>query len=284
MSPGPHPTVAIQGGPASFHDIAARQLLGEVQIVDCAEFRQVCEKVVNGQVDLGLMAIENAIAGSILSNYKLMDEYPSLHVVGEIKLRVQLDLMALPGQKIEDIGRVMSHYMALLQCEEFLGQYPDIEVEKYHDTADSALWIQDHQEQGVAAIASTRAAELYGMEVLASSIETEKMNYTRFLLLSTDRDRVKRSDRNKAMLSFQTSHSIGSLAKALQVVVDHKLNLTKIQSVPVLGKPDEYRFYLDCTWEEYGQYATCLNRLKELVDRPIILGEFTHNDPIHDCA
>ncbi len=274
--------VAIQGGRASFHEIASRKYFeGEpVEVVECRTFEDVCRQVDTEQVEYGMMAIENTIAGSILLNYGLIQKY-DLRIVGEIKLRIKQNLMALPGQKLEDIKKVMSHYMALNQCTEFLDQYPVWEREEYYDTADSAKAIKEEDLNGVAAIAGDFAAELYGLEVLAPEIETFKQNFTRFLVLVPKSINNPRLDgpTNKATISFELPDQVGSLAKALTIVVDHKINLTKIQSLPILGKPDQYTFYMDCMWDDYQDMRACLIALRHLVPRLNVMGEY-RNSPV----
>ena len=267
--------IAIQGGKASFHDIAAHDFFGEdITPVCCNTFREVCEHVINKDVDYALMAIENSIVGSILPNYSLIQEY-DLHVVGEYKLRIQQNLMALPGQKIEDLRQVKSHYMALGQCQDFLSQYPHIVVEEFYDTADSARDIKERNLVGEGAIAGAYAAELYGLDILEESIETIKQNYTRFLVLAPpDKRLVPRNETDKATLSFELSHHVGSLAKALQIIVENEINLTKIQSIPIIGKPDQYVFYIDCTWSSYDNIKRCYIQLKRLIKNLTVLGEY----------
>ena len=195
-----------------------------------------------------------------MQNYSLLKEF-NLQVIGEIKLRIMMHLMALPGQKIENITKVISHYMALLQCSEFLKQYPNMIEEKTHDTADSAKLIKESSLKGVAAIASHRAAKVYGLEVLASEIETIKQNFTRFLVLQKRKDTSIIDNINKAMLSFELPNTIGSLARTLKLIVDYQINLTKIQSVPLIGKPDQYTFYVDCEFEDFKAYKDCIEKV-----------------------
>lgn len=267
--------VAIQGGPASFHHIAAKKYFNqEVEILDSPTFDGVCKMLQNDEAEFGLMAIENSIAATILLNYDLIRTY-KLKIVGEEKIRIRQNMMALPGQKITDIKKVMSHYMALVQCNDFLNDHPHIEQEKFFDTADAAKEIKEKKLTGVAAIASDLAAELYGLEIIAPEIETIKENYTRFYVLSKDRkgDPHNRSI-DKATICFTLPDEVGSLAKALQIVVDHQINLTKIQSIPVIGEPDNYRFYLDCMWNEYANIVECLNKLRHVIENFEILGEY----------
>lgn len=274
--------IGIQGGEASFHDTAAHLYFGEnIKVVPCDTFRKLCQVVHSGEVDFAMMAIENSIAGSIIPNYSLIKEF-NHHIIGEIKLRIMMNLMALPGQKVEEINKVMSHYMALLQCSDFLSQYPQMEEEKTHDTADSAKIIRQNNLEGVAAIAGKRAAKVYGLEILASEIETIKQNFTRFLVLKKG-DKAHTVDyKNKAMLSFELPHKVGSLANILKKVVDYKINLTKIQSIPLIGKPDEYTFYIDCEFASEGNYRQCLDEIGKDILNLTILGEFQKGEFVYD--
>ncbi|MFK7900439.1 MAG: prephenate dehydratase [Cyclobacteriaceae bacterium] len=273
--------IGIQGGIASFHDTVAHIYFGEeIEVVECATFERLCEVVKQGEVDYAVMAIENSIAGSIIPNYSLIESY-ELGIIGEVKLRIMMHFMALPGQEIQDITKVMSHYMALLQCNEFLNQYPAIESKKTHDTADSAKMIREGELKGVAAIAGYRAAKTYDLTVLASEIETIKENFTRFFILSKE-EKVASSEINKTTLSFQLPNQVGSLATVLKSIVDHEINLTKIQSVPIIGKPDEYTFYVDCEYSSYKRYRECMAVLRQHVNNPRILGEYKKGEFVFD--
>jgi prephenate dehydratase len=273
--------IAIQGGRASFHDIAARNYFNQdISVIQCESFKKLCEVLQAGEADFAVMAIENSIAGSILSNYTFIRNY-NFYIIGEIQLRIEQNLIALPGIKAEDIKIVRSHYMALLQCQEFLDKHPHILLEEYHDTADSARDIKKNQEKTVAAIAGRYAAELYGMNIIAEGIETEKMNYTRFMILSTDR-KTKIEEANKATLSFQLPNRVGALADVLRMVVENNINLTKIQSIPILGKPNEYTFYVDCEWES-GDFKNAVS-INSIVRDLTILGEYKKGRMIHDYS
>ena len=266
--------IAIQGGRASFHDIAARKYFNEeIETVKCRTFRQICTELVEGKVDYSLMAIENSIAGSILPNYSLLKEH-NLFICGEYKMQIHQNLMALPGQKIENLHKVMSHYMALSQCREFLDPYTNIELEEFHDTADSAKEIFEKNLKGVGAIAGDYAAEIYGLEILAHNIETIPENYTRFLVLR--KDKKIEGVCNKATINFELPNQVGSLAKTLQTVVDYGINLTKIQSIPIIGRPDQYTFYADCTWENSDQMRRCFITLRDTLPSLDIMGEYTN--------
>ena len=223
--------IAIQGVKASFHDVAARQFFSSVPVepVECATFRELCEVLKSRKSDFAMMAIENSIAGSILPNYSLLESF-QFKIIGEIVLRIEMNLMALPGQKIEDLKFVQSHAMALFQCEDFLHRYPNLKILEASDTAESAKDICNKNLMGYGAIASKLAAETYNLDILESGIETNKQNFTRFLVISRD---VKENPKaNKTTLRFQTPHSPGSLVKILNIFASHNINMTKIQSVP----------------------------------------------------
>lgn len=274
--------IAIQGGKASFHDIASRNYFGsDIETIQCDSFRYLCEVLKNGQADYAVMAIENSIAGSILGNYSLMREF-GFYIIGEIQLRIEQNLMALPGTKVEDLKKIRSHYMALLQCGDFLNQYPSVQVEEYHDTAESARAIRENNETGVAAIAGRYAAELYNLDIVAEGIETEKKNYTRFMILSTNKkERVEGA--NKATLSFQLPNKVGALADVLRLIVENEINLTKIQSIPILGKPNEYTFYVDCEFDDYEKFKQSI-AINSIVKDLTILGEYKKGKMIHDYS
>lgn len=272
--------VAIQGGRASFHEIAARNYFkDDVEMIECGSFPILCETLKKEEVDYAVMAIENSIAGSILPNYALLQKFDFL-IIGEIYLRIEQNLMALPGTTIDKIEKARSHYMALLQCQDFLQKYPHIKLEEYHDTADSARDIRVNGEKNVAAIAGRYAAELYNLDILAESIETEKKNYTRFLILSRDK-RYKTENKNKATISFHLPNRVGALADVLRVIVENNINLTKIQSLPIIGRPNEYTFYVDCEFFNYEDFKKSIE-IKNIVENLRILGEYRKGETIHD--
>lgn len=274
--------ISIQGGKASFHDIAAHQYFGnDIETVYRNSFKEICEDLKDGTVDYAVMAIENSIAGTILSNYGLIKKY-DFRIIGEIQLRIEMNLIGLKGTDITDIKVVRSHYMALLQCEQFLSQYPSIKIEEYHDTADSAKKIKEEQEGNAAAIAGRMAADVYDMEVLAAGIETEKMNFTKFFILTRDK-KFKVVDPQKATLSFQLPNKVGALATLLSVVVNNGINLTKIQSIPILGRPDEYNFFVECEWTNYESFRRSIE-INSIVKELQILGEYKKGKTIYDYS
>jgi prephenate dehydratase len=274
--------IAIQGGAASFHDIAARKYYGtDIETVFCPTFKILCDKLKNNEVDFAAMAIENSIAGSILPNYALIQKY-DFHITGEIQLRIEQNLMALPGTKVEDLKIVRSHYMALMQCEDYLAQYPQLQMEEFHDTADSAKEIRLHNQHYIGAIASRYAAELYNLEILAESIETNKQNFTRFIFLTTDK-KFKVADATKASLCFHLPDTVGALAKVLQIIVDNNINMTKIQSLPILGRPNQYTFHVDCEWQRYEDFKKSI-AINSIVEDLKILGEYKKGEMIYDYS
>ncbi|MBL7990167.1 MAG: chorismate mutase [Candidatus Kapabacteria bacterium] len=258
-------TIAIQGVAGAYHDIAARRYFGAakgdtVEIVECDTFDQLCEAVTNNTASAGMMAIENTIAGSILPNYALLQTY-NLSVIGETYVRIQHNLLALPGQSIKDIHTVQAHPMALLQCRDFFAKYPHIHVEEAFDTAGIAKKIRNENISGLAAIAGYLAADLYKLDTLAEGLESNKQNFTRFLAISRTANHVSR-EFNKASIGFRVSHTSGTLADALAIFKRNGINLTKIQSIPVIGVPYEYTIHVDMTWEDTSDFEQALREFK----------------------
>ena len=270
--------VAIQGVAGCYHDIAAHNYFEgeEIEIIPCETFRDEITMIKKDPSILGMMAIENTIAGSLLQNHELIRE-SGLCVIGEYKLRISHSLVALPGSTIEDITEVNPHPIALMQCTEFLDTMPHAKVVEKDDTADSARWISENQLKGHAAICGKYAAKIYNMEVLAEGIETNKRNFTRFLAI-TDRwtadEMIKDNDKNKASLVFALPHSSGSLSKVLSVLSFYDMNLTKIQSLPIIGREWEYMFYIDLTFADYTRYRQALDAIRPLTKDLQILGEY----------
>ena len=270
--------IAIQGIAGSYHDIAAHNYFEgeEVETLPCDTFRDVINTIKKDPSILGLMAIENTIAGSLLQNHELIRE-SGFSIIGEYKLRISHSLVALPGTSIHDIKEVNSHPIALMQCTELLDTLPNAKVVEMEDTAGSARWIAEKQLEGHAAICGKLAAEIYHMEVLAEGIETNKRNFTRFLAIA-DRwtaDEIMRNvDKNKASLVFALPHTSGSLSKVLSVLSFYDMNLTKIQSLPIIGREWEYLFYINLTFTDYLRYRQALDAIRPLTKDFQILGEY----------
>ncbi len=270
--------VAIQGGPGAYHEIAARDYFKgeELEIVPCNTFREIFAEAEKDPMLVGVMAIENTIAGSLLQNHDLL-KMNQLQIAGEHKLRITHSLAALPGQSIQDIKEVMSHPMALMQCEDFLGTLPGIRVVEHDDTALAAKEIRDSRMSGTAAICSTLAAEMYGLEVLARGIETNKRNFTRFYILAREemlREVQKENHINKSSLVFVLPHNEGTLSRVLSVLSFYGINLTRIQSLPIIGREWEYQFYIDLTFDDYNRYKQSVDAIMPLISGLKVLGEY----------
>lgn len=265
--------IVIQGVSGAFHEIAARQFFGKnIQAVPALSFPALFEKMADSnQSDAAVLAIENSIVGGILGNYKLLIN-SGLRVIGEVYLRIQQNLMAFPGVTLESLREVHSHPMALAQCEAFFKQWPRIRLVESEDTAESAAHIARHQSRHIGAIASTLAAERYGLDILAEGIETVPENYTRFLALSRPNEALTISDANKATICFRTPHQPGSLVAVLKCISDLGGNLTHIQSVTISGRPWEYQFFADITADNTPQIETILRAVSEVTLDCLVLG------------
>ena len=271
--------VAIQGGLGAYHEIAARNYFAddEVTILPCVTFRDIFDEAQKDSSLIGVMAIENTIAGGLLPNHDLL-KLNDLWIAGEHKLRISHCLAALPGQKLEDIKEVTSHPMALMQCDKYLDSMPWVKVVEHEDTALAARDISHNNLHGVAAICSSYAAELYNLEVLASGIETNKRNFTRFLILAHKHmlaELQKNKSINKSSLVFVLPHSEGSLSRVLSVLSFYDINLTRIQSLPIIGSEWEYQFYIDLTFTDYKRYKQSIEAIMPLVANLKILGEYS---------
>ncbi len=267
-------TVAIQGVKGSFHHIVANDFFhSSISTIECLSFDDVINQLLNGNADAVIMAIENSIAGSIIPNYALIDSN-NLHVVGEYYLDVQHNLMCLKGQDVTKIKEVHSHPMALLQCKEFFKQYPHIKLVEDKDTAEVAQRIANNNLTGIAAIASNLAADIYNLEVVASSIQTIKHNETRFVIVKRSNGEVDKNAINKASIKFELDHKRGSLATILNVMSDCKLNLTKIQSLPKIETPWKYAFFVDVTFDAYEDFEKAKSIMQIMAQDFKVLGEY----------
>lgn len=267
------PRVAIQGIRASFHEEAAFKFFGDdIITIECNSFKQTFDKLQAKEADYVVMAIENSIAGSILPNYSLLLSY-NFPVVGEVYLPIQLHLMALPGVKFEDVKIVTSHPIAIRQCVDFFDEYPHLKVVESSDTAACAKRIREEQLTDTVAIANTLAADLYDLQILERRIESNKKNFTRFLIL-THHENSGKIIANKASLCFEVSNEVGSLAKVLNILAEEGVNMSKIQSMPVLGKRNEYNFYVDAEWEKQENYDAAIRQILKYTHNFNILGEY----------
>jgi len=266
--------IAIQGIKGSNHHQVAREYFGdEIELVECLSFHGMVDQLILNNADKAVMAIENSIAGSIIPNYALV-YHNNLHIIGEYYLNIHHNLMVLNGQGLEDIFEVRSHPMALLQCREYLKKHPHIRMVEDVDTAETARRIQENNLMGIAAIAPKVASELYGLEIIAPEIQTIKNNATRFIIIKTQNKELPKEDINKASMRFITDHKRGSLATVLNVMSDCNLNLTKIQSLPIIETPWKYAFFVDVTFEDYEHFAKAKSLLDIMSEEFKVLGEY----------
>ncbi len=266
--------IAIQGIKGSNHHQVAKDCYGDdIELVECLSFDELVDKLLSKEADQGVMAIENSIAGSIIPNYALV-HHNDLHIIGEYYLNIHHNLMVLKGQKISDISEVSSHPMALLQCKEYFRQYPHIKLVEDVDTAETAKRIQEQKLGHVAAIAPNVAAELYSLDIVAKEIQTIKNNATRFIIVQTKKDTLPEAEISKASIRFITDHKRGSLAAVLNVMSDCRLNLTKIQSLPVIETPWKYAFFVDVTFNDFADFTKAKSLLNIMAEDFKVLGEY----------
>ncbi len=270
--------IAIQGEIGSFHDIAAHQYFkGEqIELICCSTFEQVFENIKRDPTVIGMIAIENTIAGSLLHNYDLLRE-SGVTVVGEHKLHIEHSICCLPEDSWETIKEVHSHPVALAQCRNFLANHPDMKAVEAEDTAGSAEYISNNNIRGWAAICSSYAANIYGMKILQEDIHDNKHNYTRFLVVSNPHKasllrEVEKS--NKSSIVFSLAHEEGSLSKILTILSFYDINLTKIQSLPIIGHEWEYLFYVDVSFDNLTRFRQSIDAITPLVKNIKILGEY----------
>ncbi len=268
--------IGIQGIKGSYHHIVANEYYGnKIDIDEFLTFQMMSSQLAEGKSDASIMAIENSIAGSIIPNYALIDEY-NLSIVGECYLKISHNLLALENQSIDDIKEVHSHPMALLQCRDFFKKYPKIKLVEDTDTALSAKEIYINNIKGRAAIASTLASDLYSLDILAKNIQTIKNNETRFVILERSTLNSK-SKFNKASIKFELDHKRGSLATILNVMSDCKMNLTKIQSIPKIETPWRYSFFVDITFESVDDYFKVKSIIEIMAKDFKVLGEYNNS-------
>ena len=270
--------IAIQGQIGSFHDVAAHRYFDgeEIELICCDTFEEVFRQLKADSNVIALMAIENTIAGSLLHNYELLRD-SGVQIVGEHKLRISHSIMCLPDEDWKDIKEVNSHPVALMQCRDFLQRHPEFKVVETDDTAGAAKNIRENDLHGHAAICSKDAAAIYGMKVLEEEIETNKHNLTRFLVLCDPwqaESLCTPKESNKASIVFSLPHNEGSLSQVLSIFSFYKINLTKIQSLPIIGREWEYMFYIDVIYDDYTHYRQSIDATRPLTKQLKILGEY----------
>ena len=266
--------IAIQGIKGSFHHQVAQEYFHQnVSVNECLSFEALVDSLLQDKSQLAVMAIENSIVGSIIPNYALIDKN-ELHITGEYYLDIIQNLMVLNGQKISEIEEVHSHPMALLQCMDFLKKHPKIKLVEDKDTAETARRIHQKQIKGIAAIASKAAAALYDLTIIAPEIQTVNNNMTRFFIISKEAAILPKEEINKASLKFELDDTPGSLATVLNVMTNCKLNLTKIQSMPIIETPFQYSFFVDVVFEKYKHYEKAMKILAIMTNHFKVLGEY----------
>ena len=275
--------IAIQGSIASFHDLAAKKYFGEdITIMECGSFREVCDKLSKNMVDYGIIAIENKVAGSILLNYQLIDQF-NLKIIGETYLPIELKLLAKPGTEISEIKEIISHPMALGQCQDYLSNLENVTVTEFKDTSTSAELIINQKGNKLGVIAGPAVAAKYNLEIIENNVCDEKINYTRFYILSKGDDFIDEAD--KASLNLVTFNQVGSLAEILNILKTHNINLSKIQSVPIPNNPNQYAFHLDIEFKSKTNLENAIFKLEEVAKSLKILGiykgeKITINNPV----
>lgn len=270
--------IAIQGLKGSFHDIAAHQYFeGEqIELICCATFEALFREMQRDADVIGMLAIENTIAGSLLHNYELLRDSGTT-IVGEHKLHIQHSICCLPEDDWQSLTEVYSHPVALMQCRGFLAQHPELKAVEAEDTAGSAAEIAEQHRRHAAAICHADAARLYGMKVLEDHIEDNKHNFTRFLVVCTPghEDHLRRGpEADKASLVFSLPHEEGSLSKVLTILSFYDINLTKIQSLPIIGHEWEYLFYIDLTYDDAERFSQSLDAIRPLTQKLRLLGQY----------
>lgn len=262
--------IAIQGSIASFHDLAAKKYFGEdIKVLECGSFREVCDKLARNLVDYGIIAIENKVAGSILLNYQLIDQF-NLNIIGETYLPIELFLLVKPGTRPEEIREIISHPMALGQCQDYLSGLEDVVITEFKDTASSAKLVMKQEGNKLAVIAGPVVAEKYGLETISVNLCDEKLNFTRFYILSKGDDCADEPD--KASINLVTNNEVGALSDILLYLSNYGLNLTKIQSIPILNSANQYAFHLDLEFKDKDALKKGLETAQKLAEKVKILG------------
>ncbi len=270
--------IAIQGIERSFHDMAVQQLFPDekINLITCSSFDKVTQAITNYSADYGVLALENTTVGSILPNYNLIDAC-NLEIIDEIFLNIQMYIMALDTEHIFDIEEIHSHPVALLQCKEYLRKFPPhVKIIEGADTASEAKRIKDNNLKGVAAIAGKQVAESYGLKILDSNIQNNKENQTRFVLIGK-KGIIRNNQANKATLKFKLDHRVGSLSNVLQLFSTFDISLTKIQSLPIVGEPWQYAFFIDVLFKDYQVFQEVTSVLTKAVKELKIIGVYSDN-------
>jgi len=266
-------TVSIQGIRGAFHEVAARQYFDKtkIEIIENRTFAELIESVKSNLVDYGVIAIENTISGTIHQNLDLVKE-SGVSICGEIFLRIQQNLAVLPGETLLSLKEIRSHYMAINQTREFFRAYPHINLVESDDTAISIKEVAEKKLAGVGAIGSQWAIDLYGLKMLAQGIETNKKNFTRFWIIKSKVDSESFEKSSKASLSIVLPNKKGSLSQILSIISFYDIDLTKIESSPIIGEPWHYRFFIDVKYQSYSNFLSMMAAIKPLAHEFVNLG------------
>lgn len=270
--------IAIQGIESSFHDMAVKKMFPneEIELIMCNSFEKVTESINDFKADFGVLAIENTIAGSILPNYNLIDDC-DLVIMDEVFLNIQMYIMALESESIHDIIEIHSHPVALLQCKNYLQKFPPhFKIIEGTDTASEAKKIKEQNLKGVAAIAGKQVAEKFGLKILDSKIQNNRNNQTRFVLIGKE-VKAYNKEANKATLKFKLDHRVGSLSNVLQLFSTFEINLTKIQSLPIIGEPWQYAFFVDVVFKDFMLFKDVVKVLENAVKELKVVGAYKQN-------
>ncbi len=270
--------IAIQGIESSFHDMAVKKLFPnkKVELIMCNSFEKVTQAINDFNADYGVLALENTTAGSILPNYNLIDAN-NLEIIDEVFLNIQMYIMALESETIHDILEIHSHPVALLQCKNYLQKFPPhFKIIEGSDTASEAKKIKEQNLKGVAAIAGKQVAEKYGLKILDSRIQNNKENQTRFVLVG-NKVKIRPNQVDKATIKFKLDHRVGSLSNVLQLFSTFDISLTKIQSLPIIGEPWQYAFFVDVVFKDYKLFQEVIKVLKNAVKEMKVIGVYKQN-------
>ena len=278
-------TVAIQGFKGSYHEIATYNFFKNNHVTTqyCASFDNIFSAIEQNPLStIGILAIENTIAGTLLYNNELLWQ-SNTKIVGEIKLRIKHCIACLPSDSLETITEINSHPIALMQCRSFIETMQGVKVVESEDTALSAQNIAENNLHHHAAICSEKAAEDFGLKILARSIETNQHNFTRFLVVANDSiaEQIKQlisTKVDKANIAFTLPHNQGCLSQVLSLLSFYKLNLTKIQSLPIIGREWEYQFFVDLTFDNHERFNQALAAVKPLVAELRNLGTYSQGE------
>ncbi|MDA3832093.1 MAG: 3-deoxy-7-phosphoheptulonate synthase, partial [Spirochaetales bacterium] len=269
---------AFQGVHGAYSEAALGGFFGgDVEAVPCHSFRDVFSSVIHGNTAYGVIPVENSLAGTINDNFDLLLSHPDITVIGEQQFRIIHNLIGFKETKTEDIRRVFSHPQGLAQCADFLDRYPQIEQVPFFDTAGAVAHVKKNNDPASAAIAGAQTAAYYGLSILREGIETNPRNYTRFYIITREDFFEKIAggkEPNRSVMVFSTPDKPGALFTALKILADHGLNMKKLESRPIPGKPWEYMFFVETEISSIEEFSSAVNKLKKICETFRVLGTF----------